>query len=129
MSSCKTRDFPDSQNSGDTSYGYYSRVLNKPFDTLDALKKAEEEFKRQNDEKVKAQEEKKARAKEIEDAYLNYQKVKEEAYTQIAEAEKKWIELKDKFVEDYGGYHMTYSNTNGNSKITFGDFVDSLFSW
>ena len=55
MSSSKTRDIPESQTSGE--YGYYSKLLNKPFDTLDELK-AEEE-------KVRAEEAKKAEAKAL----------------------------------------------------------------
>ena len=132
MSSCKTRDFPEPKKTGEEetlSYGYYSKLLNRPFDTLDALKEAEEEVRKENERKAQLVEVKKARAKEVEDAYLEYQKVKEEAYKQIAEAEKKWIELRDKFAKDYNGYHMTYVNNNGQKQITFSDMVNSFFNW
>lgn len=127
MSNLKTNDLPKSENTGD--YGYYSKLLNKPFDTLDALKEAEKEVKEENERKAQLVEVKKTRAKEVEDAYLEYQKVKEEAYNKIAEAEKKWIELRDKFAEDYHGYHMTYSNINGERSVTFGDLINNFFNW
>lgn len=127
MSSSKTRDLPESENTGD--YGYYSKLLNKPFDTLDALKEAEEAVKKENERKAQLIEVKKTRAKEVEDAYLEFQKVKEEAYKQIAEAEQKWLELRDKFAKDYGGYHMTYVNNNGQRQVTFNDIVNSFFTW
>ena len=127
MSNLKTNDLPKSENTGD--YGYYSKLLNKPFDTLDALKEAEKEVKEENERKAQLVEVKKTRAKEVEDAYLEYQKVKEEAYNKIAEAEKKWIELRDKFDEDYHGYHRTYSNINGERSVTFGDLINNFFNW
>ena len=130
MSSCKTRDLPESEKTGETlSYGYYSKLLNKPFDTLDSLVQAENAYKEEAEKKLRLVEEKKIRAKEVEDAYLEYQKVKEEAYKQIAEAEKKWVELRDKFAQDYGSYHMTYVNNNGQRQVTFQDIVNSFWNW
>ena len=128
MSSCKTRDFPEemSQEQKDAIV-YYSKILNKYYKSYEELKVDEAEFKRQNDEKLKAQEEKKARAKEVENAYLEFQKVKEESYAKIAEAEKKWISLRDAFAKDYNGYHMTYQNVNGEKKITFEDLVKGFW--
>ena len=108
---------------------YKSKLLNKYFDSKEELVEAEKKYHEENDAKLKEIEEKKSRAKEVEDAYLEYTKVKEEAYKQIADAEKKWIELRDKFSEDYHGYHMTYTNNNGKKTITFSDLVDSLFNW
>lgn len=108
---------------------YLSEKLNKPFDTVEELEKAEKEFDEQQAEKAKLADVKKARAKEVEDAYIEYQKVKEEAYKTIAEAEKKWIELRDAFAKDYGGYHMTYVNNNGDKKVTFDDIVRSFWNW
>ena len=82
-----------------------------------------------NEEKLKKQEQKKTRAKEVEDAYLEYQHVKEEAYKKISDAEKKWVELRDKFAKDYNGYHMTYLNNDGKETISFGDLVDTFFNF
>lgn len=108
---------------------YLSEKLNKAFDTVEDLEKAEKEFAEKEAEKTKLVEVKKTRAKEVEDAYVEYQNVKEEAYNKIAEAEKKWIELRDAFAKDYGGYHMTYVNDNGDKKVTFDDIVRSFWTW
>ena len=108
---------------------YYSEKLNKVFDTTEALEVAEKELAEKEAEKAKLLEVKKARAKEVEEAYLEYQKVKEEAYKTIAEAEKKWISLRDTFAKDYNGYHMTYTNINGKQQVTFDDLVRSFFDW
>ena len=130
MSSCKTRDFPvEMTDEQKEAIVYRSKLLNKYYESYEDMLKEEAEFKRQNEEKLKAQEEKKARAKEVEDAFLEYQKVKEEAYSKIAEAENKWIELRDEFAEDYHGYHMTYVNNNGKKVVTFDNLVNSSIKW
>ena len=108
---------------------YKSKLLNKYFDSKEELEQAENKYHEENDAKLKLIEEKKTRAKEVEDAYLNYQKTREEAFAKISEAEKKWIELRDKFSKDYNGYHMTYINNNGKKYVTFGDLIDSFFNW
>lgn len=48
------------------SYGYYSKVLNKPFDTLKELQDAEAAFRKAEEEKKKALEVKKAEAGAVE---------------------------------------------------------------
>lgn len=62
----------------------------KEFDELMAKKKAEAE------ERVRV---KKARAVEVEGAYKK-----------AVEAERKYVELRNQFIKDYGSFHMTYSN-------------------
>ena len=106
---------------------YTSEVTGKSYKTVEELEAAEAEVKKAEEEKKALADEKKSRAKEVEDAYLAYQEVKEKAFKEIAEAEKKWVELRDKFSEDYHGYHMTYSNINGKKEVTFSDIVNSLF--
>ena len=69
------------------------------------------------------------KVKELEDAYTEYLAVKEKAYNDISEAEKKYLELRDKFAKDYNGYHMTYVNNNGQKVIRFSDLIDSFFNW
>ena len=108
---------------------YYSEKLNKIYDDEESLKEAEKQLDEENEKRAKLVEVKKARASEVEEAYLEYQKVKEEAYKKIADAEKKWLDLRDKFAQDYKGYHMTYVNKNGKKYVTFGDFIDSFFNW
>ena len=130
MSSCETRDFPvEMTDEQREAIVYRSKLLNKYFESYDEMLKAEQEFKKETEEKTKLVEEKKARAKEVEDAYLEYQKVKEDCLTKMAEAEKKWLELRDKFAEDYHGYHMTYVNHNGKKEVSFSDLLDCFFNW
>ena len=98
------------------SYGFYSKLLKKPFDTVDELTKAEE---------------KKSRAEEIKDAYAEFLKVREEAKKEVEAVETKanervraakqnYLKLRDKFVDDYGGYHMTYTNSDGEESFDIG---------
>ena len=110
-------------------YGYYSKVLQKPFDTLDELKEAEYKFKLEQDEKFKAKETRAARAKEVEQAYIQYQEVKTAALNEIAKAERNWLKLRDAFVKDYHGYHLTYTDINGKKQVTFSELLDTLFTF
>ena len=110
---------------------YKSKLLNKEFTSLDELKKAEKEF---NDAKALELEKasaKKERAKEVEEAYKNYVKVVEDANKYIADAQNKYLELKDAFINDYGYFHMTYSNKeqDGNkvSEVKVSDVIDNFF--
>ena len=108
---------------------YLSEKTGKSYKTVEELETAEKELAEQEAKKAELVEVKKTRAKEVEEAYLNYQNVKEECYKKVAEAEKKWLELRDKFAEDYHGYHMTYVNNNGKKEISFSDLLDSFFRW
>lgn len=108
---------------------YTSEVTGKSYKTVEELEAAEAEAKKAEEEKTKKSEEKKARADEVKAAYEEYLKVKEEALESIRKAEKHYEELRDKFAEDYGGYHMTYVNDNGKKSITFSDVLESLFRW
>lgn len=104
---------------------YTSEVTGKSYKTVEELESAEAEFKKQEEEKKALVEVKRTRAKEVQDAYDNYFKVRNEAFEKIKEAETKLNELKNKFIEDYGSFHMTYTNNNGNENLVFGD----LFDW
>lgn len=82
---------------------YYSEILRKAFDTEKECLKAEKEHteKLEQAEKQKKElaEKRKARAKEVEDAYKAVQ-----------EAQKTYSELKKRFVNDYGSFHMTFTS-------------------
>lgn len=111
------------------TYDYYSRELKQVFNSLEELKEAEAKHHAELDAQETLKQEKTKRAKEVEEAYLEYQKVREDCYNKIAEAERKWVELRDKFAEDYHGYHMTYVNNNGKKEVSFSDLVNNFFSW
>ena len=107
---------------------YTSEVTGKSYKTVKELEDAEKAAKKEEEEKEKLLAVKKERAKEVEDAYLHYQKVKEEAIRAIGEAEETWLKLRDEFAKDYHGYHMTYTNVNGKEEISFGDIVNAFFN-
>lgn len=84
---------------------YYSETLNKVFenekDCLDAEKEHKEKVEAEEKRKKELADSRKVRAKEVEDAYKA-----------IIDAQKHYNELKNKFVEDFGSFHMTFSTTD-----------------
>ena len=81
----------------------YSELTKKDYKTVDECLAAEKEY---NDKLLKQEAEKKAlsekraeRAKEV-----------EAAYKASVDAQKKYLELRNQFIEDYHSYHMTYSS-------------------
>ena len=91
---------------------FYSETLKKFFDTEKDCVVAEAKYKKELAEKeaqaLKLKEEKKARAKEVENAYAVAQ-----------EAQKHYLELRNKFVKDYKEFHMTYNS--------IADYVNDVF--
>lgn len=72
----------------EADYGYYSKVLKTPFDTLDALKEAEAEFYAKEAAKATKAESKKADAKRVEEAFkaMNFaRKVYKERLSELTE--------------------------------------------
>ena len=84
-------------------------------DCLAAEKTFVEEQKKAEEEKKALADKKKERAKEVEDAYKK-----------AKEAEKKYYELRNSFVKDYGYYHTTYTNV---SDTPFQDLLDFFFTF
>ena len=84
---------------------YYSETLNKVFenekDCLDAEKEYQAKVEEEEKRKKELADSRKVRAKEVEDAYKA-----------IIDAQKHYNELKNKFVEDFGSFHMTFSTTD-----------------
>ena len=95
---------------------YYSEVLRKTYDSEKECLEAEEKYneKLQAEEKKKKEltEKRKERAKEVEDAYKAVQ-----------EAQKKYTELRNQFVRDYGSFHMTFTSKDSDWDSLF----DELF--
>ena len=93
---------------------YYSEVLNKVFDSktecLEAETKYTEEKKAKEEKQKELANTRKERAKEV-----------EAAYDAVLEAQKKYAELRNKFIQDYGSWHMTISTPNAFS------FLEDLF--
>jgi hypothetical protein len=85
----------------------YSEKTNKEYKTVEDCLKAEKEFdealEAEKAKKQKLSEEKKARAVEV-----------EEAWKAVREANKKYVDLKNKFINDYGAFHMTLKDKDDN---------------
>ena len=115
------------------SYGYYSKLLNKPFDTVAELKAAEAEFKKAEEEKKQALEAKKAETSVVERAIDAYEEGKvvcneviAEAYKEykakVEEAEKALATLREEadtklnaYLEAHpnSGFHYTFRSKDG----------------
>lgn len=99
---------------------YKSEILNKDFKSPEECLEAEEAYKikleQEKEKKEKLAAEKKERAQEVADAY----KV-------IKEAEKKYLELRNAFIKDYGYFHMTYRDETPTSADPFYDFLNLIF--
>ena len=91
----------------ETSYGFYSKLLEKPFDTLTELKEAESAYKKAEEEKAAKALAKKADATKVEDAfkavnaarreYINVRTEVSKAYAKaVAEAKRLAQEQLDK---------------------------------
>lgn len=84
---------------------YYSETLNKVFENEKDCLNAEKEYKA----KVEAEEKRK---KELADSRKTRAKEVEDAYKAVIDAQKHYNELKNKFVDDFGSFHMTFSTTD-----------------
>lgn len=120
------------------SYGYYSKVLNKPFDTVTELAAAEAAYKKAEDEKRQIAEAKKAEAKPVEEAIDAYEEGKvacndiiAKAYAEYKEkvtaAEKELAKLEqnaDNLLKEFQanhpeGFHYTYRSKDGKVVRTY----------
>ena len=81
---------------------FYSDVTKKLYDSEKQLLEAE-------DKVLKAQKEEEARKKQLADTRAARAKEIEEAYKAVIEAENHYADLKNKFIEDYGSFHMSFS--------------------
>lgn len=81
---------------------YLSEVTGKTYESAEACETAEAQFVAEQKAAQKAAEEK-AIARKERAAEVN------EAFKAAEEAKNHYIELRNKFVEDYGSYHFTYN--------------------
>lgn len=81
---------------------YLSEVTGKTYNSAEDCEIAEKEFLAEKEAAQKAAEEK-ANARKERAAEVN------EAFKAAEEAKNRYIELRNKFVEDYGSYHFTYN--------------------
>lgn len=90
-------------------YGFYSKVLKQPFDTLEELRAAEAKLAAAN----KFSDERKEAAKVVNEAYKNYIETAKKANDMLSEARKNYENKKAEFQEKYEKYHATYTSADG----------------
>ena len=94
---------------------FYSEITKQFYDSADTCaseeKSAKEKIEKQEAEKKALTEAKATRAKEV-----------TEAYKAVREAQKHYDELRNKFVQDYGYFHMSF--TDPDEKTPFSFFED-----
>lgn len=138
------------------NYGYFSKLLSKPFDTVDELVAAEKAEIEARNAKLKKSEDKKADAKKVEDAFKAAnaaKKIYEEevleaqkacakiiadakaAYAQAVEASRKKVEVAEKTyseaVKEFTakhpeGYHMTFRDGDTVTSISHAAYDDMV---
>ena len=107
---------------------YYSEKLKKLFDTEKDLKAAEKEQEELALVQKKELDIKKEMAKEVEAAYADYVKTVKDSNVLVADANKKYLQLRSDFIKKYGSYHMTYTDKDGIT-IQTDSVVDMLLDW
>lgn len=85
---------------------YYSDITKCIYDTKEECQKAEETKKAQALKEKEASEKRAARAKEV-----------EAAYHAAVEASQKYEEMLNEFLNEFGSFHMTWSNPKSNTLV------------
>lgn len=97
---------------------YYSEVTKKLYDTERQLAAAEADVIKQQAEAEEKKKARAARAKEVEDALKA-----------VTEAQRHYTELKNKFIEDYGSFHVSLSEKTPVTKSgDINSLIDLLFN-
>lgn len=139
------KNFENDNDAKNPSYSYYSRLLSKPYETLEALKKAEDEYRQKEEQKNSEKNARKDAAAKVEQAcaalrsakaeyiknkkaldneYLKNQKELAQKYTEdkenikkdLIEKEEACTKLLNDFVKKYGSFHTTV--TDGDTLIS-----------
>lgn len=90
---------------------YYSEETKKVYDTEEELRKAEAKLDEARLEQQAKKEQRAARAKEVEDAFIEAGKARENAHKLLTE-----------FCKDYGSFHTTLKEPFSNIFNLFWDF-------
>lgn len=85
---------------------YYLEKTMKVYDTVEELQKAEKEYDEAHAAEIAKKRERKARAEEI-----------NEARKELVAAQKRYNDLINKFIKDYGSYHATYTDTDVDESL------------
>lgn len=108
---------------------YYSELTKKVYDSPEDVEKAEVVLKEEQEKAKKVAEEAKAKKEALIAEKQTRAKEVEDAYKEIIKANKKYEELKNKFIRDYGHFWMNYKD--GDSEVSifevFNDFFNGMF--
>lgn len=94
---------------------FYGDLTKKLYNTMEDCEKAEKKFKAKLDEAE-------AKKKELADAKAARAKEVTEAYKRVREAQKEYEKLRGAFIQDYGFFHLTY--TDKDERTPFSIFED-----
>ena len=101
----------------------YSEKTKEKYTSIEECQKAEAEFDaltaKKEAEQKKLAEQRRERAREVEDAYKR-----------AVEADKEFSRLRNKFIHDYGSFHMTYRSENDTTTLedNFQDMLSFLIA-
>lgn len=96
-----------------------SEKTGKEYETIDECLADEKKF----DEEVALKE---AKKQELANARKERAKEVEDAYKKRIEADKNYRLLLNKFIDDYGSFHMTF-DTELEDTFSFFDFLDNFY--
>lgn len=104
---------------------YWSDLTKKVYDTPAELNRAEKAYKEAEEAERRAAEEAKRKEEELKATRATRAKEIEDAYAEATKALAKYSELKNKFIKDFGSYHMTFTSKN-STPVHLTEGVSSL---
>lgn len=105
------------------SYGYYSNLLKKPFETLEELRKAEDDYNQAHKAELEKAEARKTEAKKVEEAL----RAQAEALAQArVEKRKAYKEYLSKCDEARASYLEACSKANETANMAYKDYQEKL---
>lgn len=84
-----------------TEFGYYSKLLNEPFDTIDELRKAEEAYNAKQKAKADVAAKKKADATKVEDAFKALNAARKTYKEKLTQLTKEYVESVDNITKAF----------------------------
>lgn len=128
MTSNENKNFKKPCNKTEREYSYYSRVLNKPFDSIEELREAEAAYRAELKAKEDKTAAKKADAKKVEDAFkaLNLaRKNYKEDITQLTEEfSKAMTDIKNAFEAGKADIHTKLAAAEDEYAKALKEFTD-----
>lgn len=110
------------------SYGFYSKILSKPFDTLEELQKAEEDYRKEQEEKEAKIVAKKNDASKVEEAFKTLNAAKRTSNEKIREAkaefQKIYSEAKSKYTEIVNAANAEIEDAEADYSAALREFTD-----